>query len=74
MNKTISGFNVNICLGEKDVITESIDHREKYLYQLLTDTGYFIVNDITIRDYNYGIDKYTEWSKQLNYFMNKYKL
>ena len=69
LNKTISGFNVNVCLGERNGITESTDHREKYLYQLLTDTGYFIVNDIIIRDYNYGIDKYTEWTKQLNYII-----
>jgi hypothetical protein len=29
-----------------------------YLYQLLTDTGKFKVNGLTIHDYNYGIDKY----------------
>ena len=73
-HKTISGFNINICLGERDLSTELIDCREKHLYQLLTDTGYFMANGITIRDYNYGIDKYTEWTKQLNYVMNKYKL
>jgi hypothetical protein len=28
------------------------------LYQLITDTGYFYVNNIKIKDYNYGIDKY----------------
>ena len=81
-NKTISGFNVNVCLGKIEIETNGIgietneieDHREKHLYQLLTDKGYFIVNDITIRDYNYGIDKYTEWTNKLNYVMNKYKL
>ena len=31
---------------------------EKYLYQLLTNTGKFTINGIEIRDYNYGIDKY----------------
>jgi len=84
LNKTISGFNVNVCLGKIEIETYGIgietneidaneidaneieDHREKYLYQLLTDKGYFIVNDITIRDYNYGIDKYIEWSKSLH--------
>jgi len=71
-NKTISGFNVNVCLGKIDIETNGIetneidDHREKYLYQLLTNTGHFIVNDISIRDYNYGIDKYIEWSKIIN--------
>ena len=73
--KTISGFNINICLGERNIeSTEIIDCREKHLYQLLTDTGYFTVNGITVRDYNYGIDKYIEWSKQFIYIMNKYKL
>jgi hypothetical protein len=29
-----------------------------FLYQLITDTGYFYVNGIKFKDYNYGIDKY----------------
>ena len=30
----------------------------EFLYQLLTDKGYFYVNGLKIKDYNYGIDKY----------------
>uniref|UniRef100_A0A6C0IJ35 Vint domain-containing protein n=1 Tax=viral metagenome TaxID=1070528 RepID=A0A6C0IJ35_9ZZZZ len=61
-DKTICGFNVSLDTNEID--TNEIDTneielpREKYLYQLLTDTGVFYVNGIQIRDYNYGIDKY----------------
>jgi hypothetical protein len=29
-----------------------------FLYQLITDTGYFYINGLKIKDYNYGIDKY----------------
>lgn len=32
---------------------------EIFLYQLITDTGYFFLeNNLKVRDYNYGIDKY----------------
>jgi hypothetical protein len=31
---------------------------EVYLYHLLTDTSFFVVNDIRVRDYNSGIDAY----------------
>jgi len=43
-------------MGANEMAT--IHLREKYLYQLLTTTGYFKVNGIRVRDYNYGIDKY----------------
>lgn len=29
-----------------------------YLYQLITDKGYFYINDLKIYDYNFGIEKY----------------
>lgn len=29
-----------------------------FLYQLITDTGYFYINGLKFKDYNYGIDKY----------------
>jgi hypothetical protein len=41
----------------KSTLTMPISE-DKYLYQLLTDTGRFKANGITIHDYNYGIDKY----------------
>ena len=43
-------------MGTNEMATTHL--REKYLYQLLTTTGYFKVNGIRVRDYNYGIDKY----------------
>ena len=63
---TIYGCNINFCLAEtlgvkiKEVKkTELLYKRgEKYLYQLLTDTGKFQVNGLTVRDYNYWIDQY----------------
>lgn len=38
--------------------SEYLDIKNDFLYQLLTTTGEFDVNDIRIKDYNYGIDKY----------------
>jgi hypothetical protein len=57
-NRSLCGFNVALVdkLGQN--VNEIDLTGEKYLYQLLTDTGYFIANGIKIRDYNYGIDKY----------------
>ena len=60
-DQTLSGYNVNICLGTNKIIVnknKNDNNREKYLYQLLTDVGTFKVNGIKVRDYNYGIDKY----------------
>jgi hypothetical protein len=56
----IYGSNINVCLAEKlNVTIKKVDkHGEKYLYQLLTDTGRFNINGLTVRDYNYGIDQY----------------
>jgi len=62
----IYGCNITLCLAETlnlsikklakaDYLSQ---HREKYLYQLLTDTGTFKLNGLTVRDYNYGIDQY----------------
>jgi hypothetical protein len=28
-------------------------------YHLLTDTGFFVVNNVRVHDYNYAIDAYT---------------
>ena len=42
-------------------LMEAKANKEKqvpYLYHLLTDTGYFTVNNIQIHDYNFGIDAY----------------
>ncbi len=70
-DNTICGCNVNVCLGANGIGANGIGtngigangigangKREKYLYQLLTDTGTFKVNGIMIKDYNYGIDKF----------------
>jgi len=62
----ICGCNINLCLAEtlgikiKEVAKTNLLQKrgEKYLYQLLTDTGKFRVNGLTVRDYNYGIDQY----------------
>ena len=32
--------------------------KEEYMYHLLTDTSFFVVNNIRVGDYNSGIDKY----------------
>ena len=32
--------------------------KEKYVYQILTDTGMFCINGIKVGDYNTGIEKY----------------
>ena len=32
--------------------------KEEYMYHLLTDTSFFVVNNIKVGDYNSGIDKY----------------
>lgn len=63
---SVYGCNINFCLAEtlgvkiKEVMKVEFlqKRREKYLYQLLTDTGKFNVNGLTVRDYNYGIDQY----------------
>jgi hypothetical protein len=53
----------NDSLGEMNTF-DLIDYtpvsgRETFLYQLITDTGYFFLEkDLKVRDYNYGIDKY----------------
>jgi hypothetical protein len=65
-DNTIYGCNINPCLAENINVTIKkvekhtfiIKKGEKYLYQLLTDTGKFTVNGLTVRDYNYGIDQY----------------
>ena len=57
-NNVIYGFNVSKHgLGDLKEI-KYVFEREKYLYQLLTNTGSFTVNGISVKDYNYGIDKY----------------
>lgn len=67
VNETvIYGCNINLCLAEKlnltikKVVKDDFlcQNGEKYLYQLLTDTGTFKLNGVTVRDYNYGIDQY----------------
>jgi hypothetical protein len=60
-NRSVCGFNISLAneIGTNEIGTNEIDLTgEKYLYQLLTDTGKFTVNGIEIRDYNYGIDRY----------------
>lgn len=34
------------------------DNENKYMYHLLTDTKHFVINNIRVNDYNYGIDNY----------------
>jgi hypothetical protein len=43
-------------LAVKDGIL--IEPSEPYLYHLLTDTGFFVVNNVRVHDYNYAIDAY----------------
>jgi hypothetical protein len=67
-NHSVYGFNVSLVneIGPNEIGPNEIGPNvneidltgEKYLYQLLTDTGTFTVNGIEIRDYNYGIDRY----------------
>jgi hypothetical protein len=65
-NRSVCGFNISLAneIGANEIDANEIDANEidltgeKYLYQLLTDTGKFTVNGIEIRDYNYGIDRY----------------
>lgn len=59
--KNIIGVNINICSRKETIRKDMSDIliKEKYLYHLLTKSGTFRVNGIPIRDYNYGIDKYT---------------
>jgi hypothetical protein len=69
-NRSVCGFNISLAneIDTNEIDTNKIDTNEivneidltgeKYLYQLLTDTGKFTVNGIEIRDYNYGIDRY----------------
>ena len=40
-------------------ITDDKIENVSFLYQLITDTGYFYINGLKIKDYNYGIDKYS---------------
>ena len=49
----IIGFNVSL---DKQYKREKISINEKYLYQILTDTGSFSVNGISVMDYNFCID------------------
>jgi hypothetical protein len=42
----------------KILISSPIIENVSFLYQLITDTGYFYINGLKIKDYNYGIDKY----------------
>ena len=53
-NEIGPNVNVNVNVNVKEIHLSG----EKYLYQLLTNTGKFTINGIEIRDYNYGIDKY----------------
>ena len=39
-------------------ITDDKIENIPFLYQLITDTGYFYINGLKVKDYNYGIDKY----------------
>lgn len=44
-------------LGNYNISDDKIEN-VSFLYQLITDTGYFYINGLKIKDYNYGIDKY----------------
>jgi len=65
-DSVIYGCNISICLDKThDIKIKEVNkvdllqkRGEKYLYQLLTNTGKFKVNGLTVRDYNYGIDQY----------------
>ena len=45
------------CMKENRGVIQSINIKEP-LYHLLTDTGSFVINNIRVNDYNYGIDVY----------------
>lgn len=40
-------------------ITKNKIENVSFLYQLITDKGYFYINGLKFKDYNYGIDKYS---------------
>ncbi len=44
-------------LGAMNVVIRSPE-KDEYMYHLLTDTSFFVVNTIKVHDYNFGIDKY----------------
>jgi hypothetical protein len=50
--------DVNLGNNNNSLITDNKIENVPYLYQLITDTGYFYVNGIKFKDYNYGIDKF----------------
>ena len=69
---TIGVYNLNKLTGSPNIelddghlgnyinskITDDKIENVSFLYQLITDTGYFYINGLKIKDYNYGIDKY----------------
>jgi hypothetical protein len=67
-NKSISceiigSPNIELDVGNlgnyyNSIITDDKIENVSFLYQLITDTGYFYINGLKFKDYNYGIDKY----------------
>ena len=58
-NIHIADVNLGIinCMQSESMQSESIQS-ESILYHLLTDSKFFIVDNIRVNDYNYGIDAY----------------
>jgi hypothetical protein len=57
-NIHINDNNLGIMSGMKLFMKSEPLQREDFMYHLLTDTKYFVVNNIRVHDYNSGIDKY----------------
>jgi hypothetical protein len=58
-NIHIDDPNLGIIEGLSSSDSVIIEPLEPYLYHLLTDTGFFVVNNVRVHDYNYAIDAYT---------------
>jgi len=61
-NIHINDDNLGVISGIKYIKTSPnqclLTKSEEFMYHLLTDTTFFVVNDIRVHDYNSGIDKY----------------
>jgi hypothetical protein len=56
-NIHINDNNLGVINGMNYTNIESIP-REEFMYHLLTDTKYAVINNIRVNDYNSGIDTY----------------
>ena len=65
-NSTIKcSLNIQVQFNNLDILnTSNLEgnpiNTNKYLYQLITDKGYFYIDNIKVYDYNVGIEKYLD--------------